>query len=205
MAIDSAQKRASAATVVSYWNAPSVIPSGTFDEYDRAHIAWSYSGIVPEQADTTPQAAPHWKLKGQDYSEWEEPKSAKQKREIDKLVRNLFEPKKEKSKKKSVATESVSEVVPTGPTLAELQAVYQEPVATENIRALQKDLVQLLKEENKERAEREVRKRLAEEARRRRRDLANRLREREAKRKADLLEQQEIEELVQLLLTAGII
>ena len=44
MAIDSAQKRASAATVSSVWAGPSVISDGSFDAADRAHIGWSYGG-----------------------------------------------------------------------------------------------------------------------------------------------------------------
>lgn len=46
MAIDTAQKRKSVATVASYWNAPSVIADGSFNQADRQHIGWSYSGIL---------------------------------------------------------------------------------------------------------------------------------------------------------------
>lgn len=46
MAIDSEQKRKSAATVAMVWNGPSVVPSGTIAGADRQHIAWSYSGIA---------------------------------------------------------------------------------------------------------------------------------------------------------------
>lgn len=46
MAIDSEQKRKSIATVATPWNGPSIVPSGSFDQADRQHIGWSYSGIA---------------------------------------------------------------------------------------------------------------------------------------------------------------
>ena len=48
MAIDTAQKRASVATVASVWNGPSVIPDGTIAASDRLHIGFSYSGIAAQ-------------------------------------------------------------------------------------------------------------------------------------------------------------
>jgi hypothetical protein len=50
MAIDTAQKRASSATISAIWNGPSVIPDSSFDQADRQHIAWSYSGILAAAA-----------------------------------------------------------------------------------------------------------------------------------------------------------
>lgn len=46
MAIDSERKRKSAATVAAVFLAVSVVPSGTIEQADRQHIAWSYSGIA---------------------------------------------------------------------------------------------------------------------------------------------------------------
>lgn len=46
MAIDTAQKRASLATVANPWNGPSIIPDGSLDQGDRQQVGWSYSGIL---------------------------------------------------------------------------------------------------------------------------------------------------------------
>lgn len=59
MAIDSEQKRKSAATVAMIWNGPSVVPDGTINQADRQHIGWSYSGIAagaPPGANSMPMA-----------------------------------------------------------------------------------------------------------------------------------------------------
>jgi hypothetical protein len=48
MAIDSEQKRKSAATVGPPTNAPSVVPDSSISGADRQQIAWSYSGIAAE-------------------------------------------------------------------------------------------------------------------------------------------------------------
>ena len=46
VAIDTEQRRKSAATVFSVFNGPSVVPSGTIAAADRLHIGWSYAGIA---------------------------------------------------------------------------------------------------------------------------------------------------------------
>ncbi len=46
MAIDTEQKRKSAATVAAVWLVVSVVPSGIIAQADRQHIGWSYSGIL---------------------------------------------------------------------------------------------------------------------------------------------------------------
>jgi len=53
MAIDTARKRKSAATVGAVWNGPSVVPTGAIDQADRQHVAWSYSGILAGAAGVT--------------------------------------------------------------------------------------------------------------------------------------------------------
>jgi len=50
MAIDSAIKRASIASIGSFFVGPSVIPTGGFDQADRQHIGYGYSGILAGEA-----------------------------------------------------------------------------------------------------------------------------------------------------------
>lgn len=50
MAIDTAQKRASVATIATVWNGPSIIPSGAFPQAARQHVGWSYTGILAAAA-----------------------------------------------------------------------------------------------------------------------------------------------------------
>lgn len=47
MAIDTAVKRASAATVMVPFP-PSVVANGSIDAADRQHSAWSYAGILAD-------------------------------------------------------------------------------------------------------------------------------------------------------------
>ena len=46
MAIDTAQKRRSAATVGSVFHPVTITPDGTFDRTQRQNIAWVYAGVV---------------------------------------------------------------------------------------------------------------------------------------------------------------
>lgn len=43
--LDTRSKRASSVSVLSPWSLAPVLPDGSFDVYDRQHIAWTYSGI----------------------------------------------------------------------------------------------------------------------------------------------------------------
>ena len=64
MAIDTAQKRASAATVGAVWNGPSVIPDGTISQADRQQIGWGYSGILLPISITVYSVGPELRVAG---------------------------------------------------------------------------------------------------------------------------------------------
>lgn len=55
MAIDTAQKRASAFSFNAVWRLPAVSPDGAFSQADRQHTLWNYTGILVGAA---PEAAP---------------------------------------------------------------------------------------------------------------------------------------------------
>jgi hypothetical protein len=46
MALDTASKRASVASVARPWRPTALFPDGTISVGDRAHIGWNYSGLT---------------------------------------------------------------------------------------------------------------------------------------------------------------
>jgi hypothetical protein len=145
--------------------------------------------------------APNWKIRGKDYSQWEESFQSKQKREIDEIVESIISPKEEEQEQKEEQKEEEVRL----PTLEDFQRVYSGYASQAELLKLRKDIQTIVLNQAVELRKKEIKERLKLEAKLQRRKIRKKIEDREARRILELLERDEIEELTMLLITEGII